>query len=436
MVRLALRAFDPQEQRAAMREKELRKAEEDGRERQAYAEKRREDRLAAVRSALGTGKNVSLEDTLGQKGLISRAKQKLEEAMRAELPKPPDISTLVEQLNTLHERQAAFAREKQASENKAERGRDEAQRLRSEAELGEIDISQGKIRVCSICKVSIEEVLAEGCQISLEKCDIDAVKSRIKEKQDKALALEQEAQSLENGVQQLAAEIGQVERKIQSVKESLEVANTAHQKARKAALSAQDEVYKARRILDDARSLSEMELDEPSPSPAKELEAVRAQLTQGRQRASQAIQHLEERYRGVMHAWLPEGVDGSVKLDGKGLKVFAQFSDRGEVSTAALDSLKILAFDLAVLHLATEEKADLPAFLIHDSPREADLDSVLYARLFELVYQWENETETPCFQYIITTTSAPPKELQNEKFVKLNMSSTPAKERLFGRDLY
>ena len=98
--------------------------------------------------------------------------------------------------------------------------------------------------------------------------------------------------------------------------------------------------------------------------------------------------------------------------------------------------MKILAFDLAVLHLATEEKADLPAFLIHDSPREADLDSVLYARLFELVYQWENETETPCFQYIITTTSAPPKELQNEKFVKLNMSSTPAKERLFGRDLY
>jgi hypothetical protein len=436
MVRLALRALDPQEQQAAMREKELRKAEEDGRERQAYAEKRRHDRLAAVRDDLGVGKNVSLEDTLDQKGLVSLAEEKLKEAMRAELPKPPDMSALVEQLNTLHVEQATLAREKQASKNEAERGRDEAQRLRSEADLGEIDITQGKIRVCSICKVSIDEVLAEGCNISLEKCDIEALKSSIKEKQDKAVALEQEAQGLENKAQQLAAKIGQVEQQIQSVNKNLNAANTANQKSQKAALSAQDEIYRARRILDDVRSLSENEKDEPSPLPTKELETVRAQLTQGRKRAGQAIQDLEERYRGVMHAWLPKGVDGSVKLDGKGLKVFAQFSDRGEVSTAALDSLKILAFDLAVLHLATEEKADLPAFLIHDSPREADLDSVLYARLFELVYQWENETETPCFQYIITTTSAPPKDLRKDQFVKLTMSSTPPNERLFRRDLY
>lgn len=45
-------------------------------------------------------------------------------------------------------------------------------------------------------------------------------------------------------------------------------------------------------------------------------------------------------------------------------------SGRGEVSTAALDSLRIVAFDLAAV--AVEEKADLPAFLVHDSPREAD----------------------------------------------------------------
>ena len=58
---------------------------------------------------------------------------------------------------------------------------------------------------------------------------------------------------------------------------------------------------------------------------------------------------MEDRYRGILSSWLPEGVDGFVKLDGKGLKIDAQFNGRGEVSTAALDSLKIVAFDLAAL---------------------------------------------------------------------------------------
>jgi hypothetical protein len=90
--------------------------------------------------------------------------------------------------------------------------------------------------------------------------------------------------------------------------------------------------------------------------------------------------------QGIMSAWLPEGIEGTVKLDGNGLKVDAQFAERGEVSTAALDSLKIVAFDLAALHMAIEEKADLPAFLVHDSLRKADLDRQLYAGLFKVVH--------------------------------------------------
>ncbi|WP_157179979.1 DUF2326 domain-containing protein, partial [Rhizobium sp. CCGE 510] len=132
--------------------------------------------------------------------------------------------------------------------------------------------------------------------------------------------------------------------------------------------------------------------------------------------------------------WLPEGIAGTIKLDGHGLKVDAELSGRGEVSTAALDSLKIVAFDLAALHMAIEEQADLPAFLVHDSPREADLDGQLYAGLFKLVHQWE-EAGAPCFQYIVTTTTAPPPELQHEHYVRLQMSSTPAEMRLFARDI-
>ncbi|ATQ69095.1 DUF2326 domain-containing protein [Methylosinus trichosporium] len=147
------------------------------------------------------------------------------------------------------------------------------------------------------------------------------------------------------------------------------------------------------------------------------------------------IDTLEERYQGIMAAWLPDGVAGSIKLDGHGLKVDAEFSGRGEVSTAALESLKIVAFDLAALHMAVEEKADLPAFLLHDSPRETDLDGQLYDGLFRLVHQWEEQVETPCFQYIITTTTAPPTELRGDHYVRLLMSSTPAEKRLFAMEI-
>lgn len=206
--------------------------------------------------------------------------------------------------------------------------------------------------------------------------------------------------------------------------------------AQAAAKAVPDRVYRARRTLEDVRSLRDGQAAAtPTPPAIAELEAARAQLDAGRARARAAIRTLEERYQGVMAAWLPEGVQGSIKLDGNGLRVDAEFSGRGEVSTAALDSLKIVAFDLAALHMAVEERADLPAFLIHDSPREADLDGQLYARLFSLVHQWEEGVEAPCFQYIVTTTTAPPSELQGDRYVRLVMSSTPAERRLLAMDI-
>ena len=241
--------------------------------------------------------------------------------------------------------------------------------------------------------------------------------------------MEQEAKHVEAQIQQLGP-------RRQALEAEARAADATSRATQAAAKEVQDRVYRARRTLDDVRSLREREASaRPTPPGIAELEVARAQLDAGRARARTAIRTLEERYQGIMAAWLPDGVAGAIKLDGNGLRVDAEFSGRGEVSTAALDSLKIVAFDLAALHLAVEEKADLPAFLLHDSPREADLDGQLYAGLFNLVQQWEGRAETPCFQYIITTTTAPPAELQDERYVRLQMSSTPAERRLFAMDI-
>jgi hypothetical protein len=436
MVRVALRALDAEERAAAVRERELVAAVEDERRRHAYQQQRYADGLKAVRLALGVGDNVGFDDTIDQKGMISLAEAALADAMRADLPKPPDVSSIFERLKALNEERSALVAKQQKLENEADFKRGEADRFRSEANTGEIDITQGRIRVCPVCRVGVDEVLAKGCGISLEACDLSALKAAISEKQKKAADLEAERAAAEKGAKRVAAMIQQLAPRQQALEAEAKAADAASSAAQAAAKAIQDRIYRVRRTLDDVRSLREIEAAaKPTASATAALEAVRAQLDAGRSRARAAIRGLEEKFQGIMAAWLPEGVTGAVKLDGNGLKVDAEFSGRGEVSTAALDSLKIVAFDLAALHMAVEEKADLPAFLVHDSPREADLDGQLYAGLFKLVHQWEEAAETPGFQYIVTTTTAPPPELQGDNYVRLRMSSTPAEQRLFAMDI-
>lgn len=436
MVRLALRALDAEERAAAVRERELIAASEEERRRHAYQQQRQADGLKTIRHALGARDDVGFDDVLDQKGLVSLAEKALANAMRADRPKPPDVNAIFARQKALNEERADLVARQQKSENEARLKQDDAGRYRSEANFGEINITQGQVRMCPVCRVRVDEVLAKGCGISLELCDLAALKAEIANKLEKASGLEAEAKGAEREGLRIAALIQQLAHREHAIAEEIRAADKASQVAQVLEKDAVDRIYRARRTVDDVRSLRESAATaKSSPPETAALEAVRAQLDAGRLRARQAIRTLEEIYQGIMAAWLPDGVAGTIKLDGHGLKVDAEFSGRGEVSTAALDSLKIIAFDLAALHMAVEEQADLPAFLIHDSPREADLDGQLYAGLFKLVQQWEEAAEKPCFQYIITTTTAPPRELQGERHVRLQMNSTPAGNRLFGMDL-
>ena len=60
MVRLALRALDPEEQEAASTEKALASAAEEERKQHAYREQRRADKFSKIRSALSVGEDIEL----------------------------------------------------------------------------------------------------------------------------------------------------------------------------------------------------------------------------------------------------------------------------------------------------------------------------------------------------------------------------------------
>ncbi len=85
-----------------------------------------------------------------------------------------------------------------------------------------------------------------------------------------------------------------------------------------------------------------------------------------------------------------------------------------ELGGAAVESVKTIAFDLAAVLHGIEGNCDHPRSLIHDGPREADMARVIYERFFLYARRLEDyqPPEEASFQYILTTTTHPPADMQ------------------------
>ena len=103
-----------------------------------------------------------------------------------------------------------------------------------------------------------------------------------------------------------------------------------------------------------------------------------------------------------------------------------------DLTSAAVTALQVFCFDLAALSFSSRGRGFHPRFLLHDSPREADIGEAPYGRLFDLIV--EHATEAPNFQHIITTTS-PPEEYQEAPYLRIKLESSESTGRLFCRDL-
>jgi hypothetical protein len=196
--------------------------------------------------------------------------------------------------------------------------------------------------------------------------------------------------------------------------------------------------YSAQRLVDDVERLSELiGSQESSQKSARELasrlETERATLGAFRDKQARVFGRLSEKFDPIVRRLVGPDATGRVTLSGNGLEPNVNMG--GDRTTAAIDSLKVLAFDLAVLCLSIEGATRVPAFLMHDSPREADLGLSIYHRLFRLVTEIEGSGDLPQFQYIVTTTTRPPEDLAVKPWVRLTLRGSPGTERLMRRDL-
>lgn len=285
--------------------------------------------------------------------------------------------------------------------------------------------------VCPICEVPIDKALAEGCKLSHKLPDAEFIQARWDSQQKELDAEVARLELSKNDKNKITSEINSAKQVLTALRDRLaEVERDRDIHA--------DAKYKARRLIDDAGHLEDLydaedQAEEAAAILLNKIDSKREEISACRDSHAKTIARLSDLFDGFIREVVGPAAEGKVRLDGTGLRLSIDLG--GERSTAAIDSLKIIAFDLAVLCMSMEGIAHVPPFLVHDSPREADLGLSVYHRLFRFVRSLEQLSDKPLFQYIITTTTRPPDDLRIEPWLKLTLHGSPAEKRLLRRDL-
>jgi len=129
--------------------------------------------------------------------------------------------------------------------------------------------------------------------------------------------------------------------------------------------------------------------------------------------------------------------DGKVGLEDRELAF--QITHGGAMSGEAMETLAVLLADISCLiYNSISSRSYLPGFLLHDSPREADLGLRHYQRFIRFAAELDSgfQKSGGCpFQYILTTTTPPPRFADDEDYLSLKLDASQESELLFRRNL-
>ena len=284
--------------------------------------------------------------------------------------------------------------------------------------------------VCPVCEVPVDLALAEGCKLSHQLPDLEEMKLR----------LDQLQQDAECERQRLAQHREQERRIVLDLNPARERADKLHQRLRSVELmrdTRSESWFRARRCIEDVDRLDRLLAEHESVQSRAdalegEIQARRDRVGAFRDAQAGVFDVLSRTFDDIIRTVVGMNASGRVAFDGNGLRSSVVLG--GERSTAAIDSLKVIVFDLAVMWMSMEGLTHLPTFLIHDSPREADLGLGVYHRLFHFVRGLEDGGDRPSFQYIVTTTTSPPSTLRMDPWLVQTLGGA-AEDRLLRRDL-
>ncbi|MCR6727089.1 chromosome segregation protein SMC [Agrobacterium fabrum] len=433
VVRLAIRALSADEIQATAEARVLTRERDSLREKLGHLDWFQNQRFSELCESLSFPKDRDPTEEMVRKELIDRANEELAKAVGAEHSKgqrPGD--------GLREKRQILQSERNKSSDERAERKAllhslpSQIAAARAEQGTEQARLETGVIVRCAICHVSIDEVKANGCGISLERCDLDEVRSRIARTDQQVTELERQQRALPGEINEVDKVIARLDREIAEIDNSF--AQLEHQMSatNKAVNRASELVREATWF--DIQLKYRVGIVQRLALIDKKLEGARQRTALERERAAAAIGDLATIFGQLVATLMPKGCSGKMKLDGNGLHPEISLERGAGLSTAAVESFKIVAFDLAAMILSVNGKADMPSLLIHDSPREADLDAGIYANLFDFALSLEKKGSPPPFQYVVTTTTAPSQDTLEHQALRLQLSSTPPEARLFVMD--
>lgn len=249
---------------------------------------------------------------------------------------------------------------------------------------------------CPICDVPVDRVLATKCNLSHKLPDLKACQQRLDKNRQE---LVEETECLNKAInertqskQQLAI-ARQREDRLQERLRKLEAAHNARESA----------WYSAKRLTDDVDRLANLTDEQQAAEQALRervttIEQESERLGAFRDQQARVFANLSQKFDPIIRRLVGSDAKGVVTLTGNGVQLAVQMG--GNRSTSAIDSLKVIAFDLAALCLSIEGTTRAPAFLVHDSPREADLGLPLYHEVFHLARWLEEIGGQPLYQYV------------------------------------
>ena len=134
---------------------------------------------------------------------------------------------------------------------------------------------------------------------------------------------------------------------------------------------------------------------------------------------------------------LSDKYGGKVILDSHELEF--SITHHAAMSGEAIETLTVLLADITALVFGTvHDGAHLPGIVLHDSPREADLGLRIYHNFVRFIASLQGRflmNDTCPFQYILTTTTPPPRDLQTADFVRLHLNAGQVDGLLLRRDV-
>jgi hypothetical protein len=384
-----------------------------------------------VLSSLGLQPTAVPEGRLGLEALRGAARHKLAQAAKTD----PNVD--VSNLEALRQRARDAAKvvtdleQKLAVANSSlPLHKNLLKALQAELPVSSARVRDAEVPTCQICEVPVDRVLAEGCKLSHKLPDLDQLRQRYAALQKQ---IEEKAAEVEST--RTVANIALLE--LPAARASRDTLQQSLKKVERLSDSRSQAWSQGKKNLDDIQRLerdwtSWEQAQEKVAKLQEQIEIKREQLAAFRDQQVEVFARLSIYFNSIIKAAVGPTASGKVTLDGNGLKLAVQLG--GERSTAAIESLKVIAFDLAVMCMSMQGTTRLPAFLLHDSPREADLGLSVYHRLFDVVNGLEGAS-TAAFQYIVTTTTQPPPAFQQSPWLREVLRGAPPQERLLRCDL-